>query len=172
MKILLVTNADKFEESFVALNPKLEYCGIVVDDVEPVKKFLANIGLSAVPLYPMSELKSCVEGLSYDYIFCLQKDFYDSKYVKEIQKYNVSRDKILSFGGVFSNVNFKTEQLLRYYREHSQDFEMFATGISYSAKGTDVTQFKRRLIKFAKASQDLYYDFYVAKSAILCRGGA
>lgn len=171
MRVLLVIDTDKLAENLAPLNPDLEYCGMVVNDVKAAEEVLERIGLSQVPLYPMSELKACVEGLSYDYVFCLQKNFYSLKCIKEIANYNVSKDKLLPFGGLFSEVNFKTEQLLRYYREHSQDFEMFVTGISYTERAIDVTKFKRKLFKLAKPSQDLYYDFQVAKSVILCGGG-
>ncbi|MBO4779313.1 MAG: hypothetical protein J5497_01615 [Selenomonadaceae bacterium] len=171
MNVLLVTESRRLSRELSILSPDLEYCAIVVDEVESAKKILEQFGLPQCLLHPMNELKPCAEGLDYDYIFCLQKDFYDLKYVNQIRKWDVLKDKVLHFGGLFSNANFKTEQLLRYCREHSQDFEMFATGISGPAKGIDVTQFKRRLIKLAKASQDLYYDFQVAKFAILCGGG-
>ena len=39
MRVLLVTWTDQLLEKLSALNPKLEYCAIVVDEVEPAKKF-------------------------------------------------------------------------------------------------------------------------------------
>ena len=45
---------------------------------------------------------------------------------------------------------------------------MFATGISCTEVGLDVTRFKRKLFNFARSSQDLYYNFQTAKFALSC----
>lgn len=64
MRVLLVTNEMNLSEKLAVLSPELEYCGIVVDDVEPAKKTLADRGLSQVPLYPMNELRKCVDNIN------------------------------------------------------------------------------------------------------------
>ena len=170
MRVLLVTTTNHFSEKLNVLSPELEYCAIVVDELESAKEILGQVGLSQDLLQPMSNLRECVESLNYDYVLCVQDDFYD--YKNEIlQKYNVPMEKIVCFAGLHNTATFEREHQLRYYREHSQDFEMFATGISTAFEGIDHTQFKRKLFKFAKSSQDLYYDYSFAKSAISCGGG-
>ena len=171
MKVLLVTTVDKLAEKFAALSPELEYCTVVVDEVEPAKEIFAQVGLSKDLLQPMSELKNCVESLDYDYVLCVQNQFYDDDIIMELPKYAVSKNNILSFGALSTRRNFLTEQALRYYQKHWQDFEMFATGISTVYGGIDVTQFNRKLFNVAKPSQDLYYDYNVAKHIFVCGGG-
>ncbi|MBR7024767.1 MAG: hypothetical protein IKI08_02000 [Selenomonadaceae bacterium] len=170
MRVLLVTWSDQLFEKLSVLNPELEYCAIVVDEVEPAKKILERVGLPQDLLYPMAELKNCVKKINYDYLLHVQDYFYNGKIMLELPKYGVPNNKVISFGTLTIEQNFKTEQTLRYFKEHVSEFEMFATGISEAFSGIDVTQFKRPLFNFAKPSQDLYYDFQIAKYAVLCGG--
>ena len=168
MNVLLVTTANNLAEKLNALNPELEYAAIVTDDIETAKKTLAQVGLDKCFVSSMDELIRCVEYLWYDYIICVQDYFYDQQ-INRLEGLPV--EKIICFAELQTEKNFQTERVLRYYQEHVQDFEMFATGISYIWDGLDITQFKRKLLNFAKQSQDLYYDFNIAKSVILCGGG-
>lgn len=171
MRVLLVIEKGQVLDTLSALNPKLDYCAIVTKSVKPAKKILEQVGLSKDLLRPLTDLKACVEGLNYDYVLCAEGKFYKGKIINEVRKYDVPRDKMFNLCKLSSLSNFKIKQVLSYYREHRQDFEMFATGISYVAHALDVTKFKRRLFKLAKPSQDLYYDFQIAKFVISCGGG-
>ena len=151
MRVLLVTTENKLSEKLNVLNPELEYCAVVVDEVESAKEILGQVGLSKDLLYPMSNLRECVESLNYDYVLCVQGSFYDCKN-DILRQYNVPTEKIACFAGLTLTANFEREHLLRYYREHCQDFEMFATGISTAYEGINCTKFKRKLFKFAKQS--------------------
>lgn len=172
MRILLVTWVDKLSEKFATLNPELEYCAIVTDDVEAAKEVLGKFSLSQDLLHPMDELRKCIESLDYDYLLCVQDKYSDEK-IGILQKCAVPSKKVISFNQLTtkSSFNFDTEKALRYYQEHSQEFEMFATGISTAFEGLDVTQFKHKLFNFAKPSQDLYYDYKVAKYVVSCGKG-
>ena len=173
MRVLLVTTVNKLAEKFAALSPELEYCAIVIDDVELAKKILNEKVSSTIPFYPMSELKTCVESFNYDYIVPVQNRSYHEEVMdKLLPKYNVPQNKVVSFSELHSLGNFKTDRVLRYYQEHSHEFEMFITGISTAYRGIDVTRFKRKCFNFATSSQDLYYNYNVAKFAICIRGGA
>lgn len=171
MKVLLVTTTFKLADKLAALSPELEYCAAVVDNVEPAKEIFANVGLSQVPLYPMNELQKCVESLRYDYVLRVQDNYYGEKIIREIKKYTGTENKIMSFAGLHTDSNFKVDRALRYFGEHAQDFKMFATGTSTAWAGLDATKFKYKLFNLAKPSQDLYYDYNVAKHVILCGGG-
>ena len=48
-------------------------------------------------------------------------------------------------------------------KENPSQYEIFSTGISYSKTGIDPNSFSLPLKSFAYASQDLYYDFQIAK---------
>ncbi len=168
MNVLLVTSAKNLAEKFAALNPELEYSAIVVDDVESAKKTLAQVGLSNLFVCPMTELIKCVDYLWYNYILCVQDHFYDA----QINKLSgLPKEKIISFATLPNEGNWETERHLRYYREHAQDFEMFATGISHTEAGLDVKCLKYEAFNFATSSQDLYYSFQIAKRVVLYGGG-
>ena len=87
-----------------------------------------------------------------------------------VRDYGVPKDKILNCAPNVVN-NFVMERSLRYFKEHVAEFDMFATGISYTECGLDVTRFKRKLFNFGRGSQDLYYNFQVAKHAVTYGGG-
>ena len=169
MLVLLVTNNEKLAEKLRALNPALEYCAIVIDEVEPAKEVLEQVGLSKDLLLPMSNLRECVEGLQYDYVFCLDVKWND-KLLKSVQECGVPKNKIVGINFP-RNDTFLIERALRYFKEHCAKFDMFATGISYAETGLNVNCFKRKLFNFARSSQDLYYNFQTAKFAVSCGGG-
>lgn len=170
MRVLLVTWIDKLPEKLAALSPELDYCAIIVDEIEPAKEILEQVGLSPKLLYPMKRLKKCLKSLNYDYVICVQNKFYDGK-VKLLKKYNLPQEKLLSFAALAGRGNWQTERQLRYYKEHSQEFEIFATGTSTTETAIDIRQFKRKAINFGTSSQDLYYSFQIAKAAISYGGG-
>lgn len=58
MRVLLVTWIDKLAEKLAALSPELDYCAIIVDDIEPAREILEQVGLSPKLLYPMKRLKN------------------------------------------------------------------------------------------------------------------
>ncbi len=165
MKILLVTTTDKLAEKLAVLNPELEYCAIVVDEVEPAKEILPNVGLSQDLIYPMEELKNCVENLQYDYVLCLQDRFYNEQILK-LKMPSLPKEKIVSFATLPTTKNFMTKRRLKYYQAHSQEIEMFATGTSTTEAAIDIRNFKYKAINFAESSQDLYYNFLIAKDII------
>ena len=171
MRILLVTWTDQLLEKLSALNPQLEFCAIVVDEVEPAQEILANSGLPKSFVHPLYELKECVKNFHYDYIICLENGWCQTALADNVKKYGVAQEKILNFCALTMVHNFLLERSLRYFKEHAAEFDMFATGISYIEKGLDVTQFKKKLFNFGRGSQDLYYNFQVAKHAVSCGGG-
>lgn len=170
MRVLLITWIDNFSGKLAALSPELEYCAIVVDEVEPAKEILEQVGLTQDLLHPMGDLKKCLETIDYDYVLCVQNKFYDGK-IKFLQNLDLPTEKVVSFAELPISGNWQTERHLRYYKEHSQEFEIFSTGTSYTEAGIDIRQFKRKAINFATSSQDLYYNFQIAKAVISCGGG-
>ena len=170
MRVLLVTWTDQLLQKLSILSPELEYCAIVVDEVEPAKKILERIGLSSNLIHPLYELKECVKDFYCDYVLCLESGW-NQKIAKVVSKYGVPKNKILVYGTSDIKGTFFVERTLRYFKEHAAEFEIFATGMSYTELGLDVRQFKRKLFNFGYTSQDLYYNFQVAKRAVLYGGG-
>ena len=103
MRVLLVT-AHEFLPFAVTqvLNARNEYCAVVVDEVEPARKFLSQFNYSAENVFPLYELPECVE-------------------------------------------NFLLDRALRYYQKNFSDFEMFASGMSYTDIGLLPKCFTKKL---------------------------
>ena len=166
MKVLLVSFAMDIKTSMMALNPNLEYVGIVVEEPESVKKILQDslFKIDENIIYPFYELKECIENLSYDVVIHATRGVMAWSIHKYFIKYGLPREKFI-FARI-SNDAFSVERAMRYYREHSSEFQIIATGISYSAVCLDESKFKYKLFNFARSSQDLYYDFQIAKFAL------
>ena len=169
MRIFLVTWSEQLLEKLSTLNSELEYCAIVVDEVEPAKKILERVGLPKSLIYPLYDLKECVKDFYYDYVLCVENSW-GRDFLKIVLEYNVPKNKIIGLN-FFCNDNFLIERSLKYFEKHAAAFEMFATGLSYTEIGLDVTRFKKKLFNFARSSQDLYYNFQVAKRAVAYGGG-
>lgn len=171
MRVLLVTWTNKIAENISILNPKLEYCAIVTDDVNAAKNaldksfsYLKNI------VCPFYELKECLKYLYYDYVICLENGWGARALLNEVKRYDVSDNKIMHFCSLlFWNCNFSVEYSLRYFKEHAEEFDVFATGISYTMMGLEVTHFKQKVFNFGAPSQDLYYNLKTAQFAISCK---
>ncbi len=174
MRVLLVTLHDLLMPALTeVLNPDNDYCAIVVDEVESSEKFAESVGLSKKLIHPMYELKECISDFYYDFVVLfsdvrivwsdLQKTMYD---------YGLPYNKLVHFclANNWDN-HMLVERAMRYYKEHSDQFEMIATGICHTQNTLDYTQFKHRLFNFGRGSQDLYYDYKLAKFAITNGGG-
>lgn len=168
MNLLLVTKTEKLAEKLSALSPELEYCAAVVDNVKVAKEIFANAGLSQVPLYPMKKLQKYVETLEYDYVLLLQGKFYGMGIIRKLQSFGLPTEKLVSFARLYDAGNWQTERLLRHHAAHLQDFKIFATGTSPTAAAIDIRSFNFKTINFATSSQDLYYNFQIAKTVIEC----
>ena len=168
MRVLLVT-AHEFLPFAVTqvLNARNEYCAVVVDEVEPARKFLSQFNYSAENVSPLYELPECVENFFYDCIICMTK----GKLLDEIKRCGVPKNKLVTLFGFNTAENFLLDRGLRYYQKNFSDFEMFASGMSYSELGLLPKIFTRKLFNFSRPSQDLYFDFQVAKKVISIGGG-
>ena len=164
MRVLLVTWTDNLLQKLSILSPQLEYCAIVVDELEPAQKILERINLPKTLLRPLHELKECVNDFYYDYVLCLE-DNYLTNFMSLVLEYGVPKNKVFILSLLGYN-SFLLERSLQYFKEHAAEFDMFATGLSYVEVGLDVTQFKRKLFNFGRSSQDLYYNFQVAKHIV------
>lgn len=175
MKILLVTFSEMLPSVLnKILSPELEFCAVVVDDVEQSKKFLVE-----EKIFPFCDLKECVINFEYDFVVCITPlQMYSDNFLKQFLKFGVPINKVISFISIHDmDKNFlsKTfpryrmadpfllERSLRYYKEHSAEFEMVATGMSYTAYGLDTNKFKHKLFNFAGSSEDIYSNYQVAK---------
>ena len=168
MRILLVVLHDILPTAFTqVLNPANEYCAIVTEEVAPAKNFIKSTGLPEQLIHSFYELKACIENFYYDVVLCISDGRTATTINEHIKKYGVPQEKFLNIYLTDNSDNiFLLERALRYYKEHVDEFDMFATGSSYMEKGLDSTKFKRKLFNLGKGSQDLYYDYQVAKRVL------
>ena len=170
MRVLLITVSEMLPFDFIkVLNPALEYCAIVVDEPEQAKKILAKTPLKDI-VHPFYELKELAETFYYDCAISISNEV-NGDLVNAVKKYGVPQNKLVDFSGAETAANYLLEKALRYYGEHSAEFEIFSTGLSYVQDGIKPEQFKRKLFNFGRGSQDLYYDCQIAKYVLKKSGG-
>lgn len=165
MRILLVTPTAvlPFVISQV-LNPENNYCAIVTDDIAAAKNFAKNVGMPENIFYPFYDLKECLEDFHYDCVVSYSNDHIDGKHLAESLNYcKVPPKKYVSLSYLNSPRHFLLKAALDYYKQHAAEFEMIATGLSYISYALNFYQFKKNLFNFAMYSQDLYYDYQIAK---------
>lgn len=170
MRVLLVTWTDGLRDKLSILSSELEYCAIVVDEVEPAKEILEQFGLSKTLLHPFYDLKECIRDFYYDFFICLTNTNTLQLLPKQAENYGVPHNKFLHFSDLNSIVPFSLKLQMDYYQRHAKEILILATGISYSAEALIQARFKHKLINFAYGSQDMYYDFQIAKRTILWGG--
>lgn len=171
MRVMLATLTDQLPGIFPVLNPELEFCAIVVDETEPAKEILRRVGLPQNLLSPIYELKECIEDLYYDCLLCVTDYRTMNLLSDQTSDYGLPHNKFVHLNDVTTAVSFSLKMALDYYKRHAAEFQMFATGISYTEEALLPVQFKHKLINLAYGSQDLYYDYQVAKHVVLCGGG-
>ena len=168
MRVLLVSSSKSLPLAVTqVLNPKNEYCSIVVDEVEPARNFLSQLNYPAENVFPLYDLPECAGNFFYDCVLCVNA----GKLFEEIKRCGVPGNKIVNLVGFNTAENFLLDRALRYYQKNFSNFKMFATGISYTELGIIPQFFSKKLFNFGRASQDLYFDFQVAKKVISIGGG-
>lgn len=118
MRVLLVTWTDQLLQKLQILSPQLEYCAIVVDELEPAQKILERVKLPKTLLHPMYELKECVQDFYYDYIICIENGWWGKTLSSKVHEYGVPWNKNLNFCALNLMHNFLLERSLRYFKEH------------------------------------------------------
>ena len=176
MRILLVTLTDILPYALTqVLNPANDYCAIVLDDEETAKKMLANVPPLRDKVRPVYELKDCMKKFYFDVLLFVSDDrTYSGELPKQFQTNGLSNSKFvhvyLTNG---CNNSFLLKRSLKYFEQHTAEFEIFSTGISYTASDIDATKFKYKLFNLGRGGQDLYYDYQTAKFVFAqsARGG-
>ena len=173
MRVFLVTFTEYLPVALTqVLNPALEYCAIVVDEPDIAKNMLKNVPPLRDKIFPFYELKECAENNYFDIALFISDGRINGALIPNFIKYGIPQNKIfnlhISQGGSYNHV---VEKTLRFYKEHAKEFEMFATGISYTSVALDANKFKHKIFNFGRSSQDLYYDYQVAKFILSDTGG-
>ena len=173
MRILLVTFSNILPYALTqVLNPANEYCAIVVDDPLQSKKMLEKAPQLREKIFPFYELKHCIEKFYFDLLLYINMPGIGGV-EQQLRNYGVPAEKFFHLHLTNDRENcFLLERALRYYKEHSTEYEIFATGLSYVRDAIDVTKFKKKTFNFGIGSQELYYDYKIAKFVLeVCGGG-
>ena len=168
MRVLLVTPSYVLPQIIPGLlNHDLEYTAVVVDEPAPIREFVTKTGGYADIVFPFHDLKECIENCEYDYIFAVSETNTVEIFPNKLRKYGAPLNKTVHFYLTNDGNNSHIiKRALTYFKKNSKDFDMIATGMSYTSFGLDSDRFKGSLFNFAKASQDLYYDYQIAKFAV------
>ena len=173
MKILLVVSSESLPFALTtALNPKNDYCAIVTDEEIPAKEFCKKIGLPENLIFPLYELKNCIDEIYFDVLISVS-DIYTgyNDLVNYVQRCGCPQNKFIHLYMLNQPKNFVLERAIRYYEEHFNEIEIFATGNSHTCMGLDATKFKYKLLNFGSSSQDLYYGYQIAKRVLTPKTG-
>lgn len=167
MRILLVTLTDMLPYALSqVLNPSLEYCAIVVDEPAIAKQIFKNYPQVTNLVHPFYELKECIENFYFEVALCISGGSMSHEILpKEMRKYGLPVNKLINLHNLNSSRNFNVAIAMQYYKNHYKEFDIFATGISYTALGLVPALFSphHKLFNFSRDSQDLYYDYQTAK---------
>ena len=176
MRVLLVTLTDILPYTLAkVLNPSLEYCAIVVDDVDTARYMFKDSKLLQDLIYPLYELKECISENYFDFAICVMNSWWN-KMAAELKNCGLPKNKLIDIGiteNKFHFRNFFLERALRYFIANSSKFEMFATGASRIQHGLVPKVFKNhKLFNFGSSSEDLYYNYQIARHILIqARGG-
>ena len=149
MRILLVSLSELLPLAVTqVLNPKNEYCSIVVDEVEPARNFLSQLNYPAENVFPLYDLPECAGNFFYDCVICV--GYAGIKLAEEIKSCGVPKNKLVNLFGLNTGGNFLLDRALRYYQKNFSNFKMFATGMSYTELGIIPQLFTKKLFNPVK----------------------
>ena len=89
----------------------------------------------------------------------------------EVKRCGVPKNKFVHLINLNLAHNFLLDRALRYYKKNFAQFKMFATGMSYTEMGLVPKLFAKKLFNFGRSSQDIYFDYQIAKKIISTGGG-
>ncbi len=88
MRVILVTLTDMLPYVLTqVLNPALEYCAIVVDDVDVARNMTKDVKPLQNSIYPFYELKECIQNFHYDLIIAIYDWRIHTILPKQIEEY-------------------------------------------------------------------------------------
>ena len=113
------------------------------------------------------QLKTVLEIFDFDYLIVLS--FYGKTFdlcKVALHDINLPMIKLCNLSEYPAKTTIDLLACLHDLKRNSTKYKIFATGISYSQLGIVPENFELPVINFAFTSQDLYYDFQIAKKII------
>lgn len=102
-----------------------------------------------------------IKSISYDFILIASQ--YCNEIYSQLITLNVKKDDIFEYLYFLQELYNPFEYKVKLLEENLHSYESFITGISYFVTGITGDMLKKRGINFSFDSQDLYYDYNIAK---------
>ena len=159
MRILLATFSDilPFAVNEV-LNPEVEFCAVVVDDVDSAKRILPS-----EKIFSLFELKECLNDFYYDFAICISDKTMIYLLPEPFRDNGLPKNKFVHLHDVDGEYNFQLTKKFQDFKENFADFEIFATSPAYPDFGLNADKFSKKIFDFSIGGQDLYYSYKIAE---------
>lgn len=126
-------------------------------------------GLPKELTYAFWQFREVVQNLQPDYVLMLtvSDDPSFEMFKKEARKVDFPTEKIIQLSDfLYYSREFDLGKMLEKYEQNPNQYQILTTGLSYTLFGIEPNSFDLPLIKFAFASQDLYYDYQIARKIL------
>ena len=165
MQFCIIAFSNHLDACLSILNPELKINAIVVDDMRAAEKIVEKYNISKDILFHYYNLKECLENTNYDYIItALRWSMFSEWVIKDLYELNISKTKFINLWELDKPHHICSFALLmNFYNIYASKLKGFITGDSHLVYGLDLTKFSIPLANFARGSQDLYYDYKIAK---------
>lgn len=141
-------------------------------------KYFLKDGIEIVAYVETTPVNDCFEGkiviapeelasMQYDYIVIFS--IYQDAIFEKIRQCNIDENRIISFSQYGEYSSFARDPFhkkLKNMCSLRESAQILVTGLSYHNEGIDETIFECPIINMAMGSQDLFYDYEVAKYVI------
>ncbi|MGG7147248.1 D-alanyl-lipoteichoic acid biosynthesis protein DltD [Clostridium butyricum] len=102
-----------------------------------------------------------VKNITYDYVIIASQ--YNNDIFSQLIELNVRENKIFEYLAFINDLYNPFEYRMKIFEKNIMGYESFITGISYFVSGIDGDILKGKGMNFSFDSQDLYYDYNIAK---------
>lgn len=102
-----------------------------------------------------------INKIKYDYIIIASQ--FSSDIFKQLVSNNVCENKIFEYLNFLNAINSPFEYKINTFEKGKYEYKTLITGISYFVSGIDGDVLKEKGMNFSFDSQDLYYDYNIAK---------
>ena len=166
MRVLIIS-CEPFLTGFLSvMNKDLDVAAIIMPNDKLINGFpVTNPDGKTFKIYSYVYLKECLSNLYYDYIilaFPPDSEIHN-EITDELKEYKVDPSKLFHAGEIYRADLYSFFHMFNYVRNEISKYKILITGVSYAWKGTDINCFEMPALNCAMRSQDLYFDYLVAK---------
>ena len=141
------------------------------DDLEATLENIVQVQRIACKISFYDSMPEILHDEYFDYVIVSDRMNIAGKknrIVEDLERVGVASEKILNISSFFSGEFFPLYSLLKNFGTNHPyvNYEFFVTGVSHAYAGTDISQFSVPGMKLAQTSQDLFFDYELAKIAM------